>query len=270
MIDIFKFRSEILRYYNIASKFLRIPFRKELEFLETLETPNFVNVVFPYEFVNLFLNQTDPSSVINSDSGLFFKLNEVKIYLPKDWDINQCFSYWKLLQCEQYPESPHHYFTEGFGEILLDIGCAEGNFFASQINQYSEFHLWDNSYYTQCLKETITPLGKNCKFHNDYLDDMNTLDSLIFEGRVSMIKLDVEGAEFNILANGINLITKHRPIINCCTYHNTTDFLRIFQLLDSINYEIQPSKGYMLFPNNTWEPPYFRTGLITAFPKTRR
>jgi FkbM family methyltransferase len=61
-----------------------------------------------------------------------------------------------------------------------------------------------------------------------------TLDEAVND-RVSYIKLDIEGAEYNAIKGSENIIRKFSPKLAVCVYHNQQDFLRIPELILSYN-----------------------------------
>lgn len=60
------------------------------------------------------------------------------------------------------------------------------------------------------------------------------LDDLIHE-KITFLKLDVEGAEYETLMGAERLIKKYKPKIAVCVYHNQKDFWRIPRLLKEYN-----------------------------------
>ena len=62
------------------------------------------------------------------------------------------------------------------------------------------------------------------------LDAMDNMDL----GAVSLIKLDIEGAENQALEGGRKLIETHRPKLAVCAYHKADDFLTILDTLSSL------------------------------------
>ena len=51
-----------------------------------------------------------------------------------------------------------------------------------------------------------------------------------------IIKMDIEGEEYDALLGARQIITKHRPRLAICLYHKVEDFVRIAELL----YSLQP------------------------------
>ena len=61
------------------------------------------------------------------------------------------------------------------------------------------------------------------------------LDELFTETRVSLIKMDIEGAEYDALRGGADLISREQPVLAICVYHTQSDIWRIPLLLQSLN-----------------------------------
>lgn len=60
------------------------------------------------------------------------------------------------------------------------------------------------------------------------------LDDII-KGKVTFIKMDVEGAEYDSLIGAEKIIKKYKPKLAICVYHNQEDFWRIPQLVLKYN-----------------------------------
>jgi len=50
-----------------------------------------------------------------------------------------------------------------------------------------------------------------------------------------LIKLDIEGAEFEAITGAANHIHRHTPRIAVCVYHNQSDFWRIPERILELN-----------------------------------
>lgn len=69
---------------------------------------------------------------------------------------------------------------------------------------------------------------------------VNTLDNFVRESNISDIhfmKIDVEGAESNVLRGGTETIAEHRPLI-LAEVHSITEMLNVSQILHALNYNI--------------------------------
>lgn len=68
------------------------------------------------------------------------------------------------------------------------------------------------------------------------------LDDLTFDRRVSLVKMDVEGAEYDVILGGIGLFRRDRPVLEVELL--TADaFLRVSHLLASIEYRVTHRVG---------------------------
>lgn len=63
---------------------------------------------------------------------------------------------------------------------------------------------------------------------------LTTLDKEVSEP-VSLIKLDIEGAEFQAINGAVNHIQRHTPRMAVCVYHNQSDFWRIPRRILELN-----------------------------------
>jgi hypothetical protein len=61
----------------------------------------------------------------------------------------------------------------------------------------------------------------------DMFIDVTSIDTVLSGGRVSFIKLDVEGAELEALKGAKNTIKKYRPRLAVCLYHKPEDIIEI-------------------------------------------
>ena len=76
-----------------------------------------------------------------------------------------------------------------------------------------------------------------------------------------LIKIDVEGSEYNVLLGCENIITQHRPVIYY-EAHETLEFKEIYEFLES--------KGYRLYwaQVNNYNPKNLQNNFINIFPGT--
>ncbi len=62
----------------------------------------------------------------------------------------------------------------------------------------------------------------------------DTIDHLVHEAKVSFIKMDIEGAEYNALIGGRHIIERDKPALMISVYHKQDDFIKIPMLIKSI------------------------------------
>lgn len=121
-------------------------------------------------------------------------------------------------------------------EVLLNIGAARGdtvfqylkckNPYKKIIAVEAEQEVYRN------LKRNIGFLKKETK-EKIQLDHYflgageNTIDNLYAEENISLLNMDIEGAELDVLKTGVKTIQDRRPILAVCAYHKKEDLIEI-------------------------------------------
>ena len=158
------------------------------------------------------------------------------------------------------------------GTDILDIGANIGLTtlgVAKRINIDGIFHLFEpypmnfellcqntknitnKNLYNVCLSNSnglvnFTKLDNNlggCKVVENIKDSEFSccsipLDCINFDNKISIIKLDVEGHEENVIIGGRNTILKHKPVILFEVWGHLYETTHIFKLLNSLGYNI--------------------------------
>lgn len=82
----------------------------------------------------------------------------------------------------------------------------------------------------------------NCAGRNSFLGedgkietDARSLDSLAGESRVSFVKMDVEGAEYETLCGGAGVLRRDAPKLLVAAYHRNEDLYRLPLLIHKLN-----------------------------------
>ena len=57
--------------------------------------------------------------------------------------------------------------------------------------------------------------------------DGKTIDNLYADEDISLINMDIEGAELSVLKTAVNIIRKNRPVLSICVYHKAEDLVEI-------------------------------------------
>lgn len=57
--------------------------------------------------------------------------------------------------------------------------------------------------------------------------NVDTIDNMCFEDKVTFIKMDIEGSEQNALRGAVNVIKKDKPRLAVCVYHSLEDLYEI-------------------------------------------
>lgn len=81
----------------------------------------------------------------------------------------------------------------------------------------------------------------------------NRIDKILKNKKISYVKMDIEGAEYNALMGMKEIIKKYKPILAVCVYHLRDDFYRLTDLIEEIlpNEYIYYMRQYRFTPTET-------------------
>ncbi len=132
-------------------------------------------------------------------------------------------------------------------ECFVNCGSAQGDTIMSFLDKgypYSMIYAFEgsNSEY-KLLKRNIDSLNdaykEKIRLINEYIGtagDSASFDSRFSNTEVSLINMDIEGAEMSVLKGGVGIIKRYRPVLAVCAYHKNTDLLDIPKLInDSVD-----------------------------------
>lgn len=111
-------------------------------------------------------------------------------------------------------------------------------------NEEKTIDIWFNPLYTG---HSSAYMNGDINREGDTIEcEVRTLDSFQFEN-VDFLKIDVEGAELDVLRGGMNTIETHRPIITTEHSQQTPEGIQnsygVITLMDSLNYEYRQTIG---------------------------
>ena len=226
---------------------------------------------------------------IDQSSKLPYVLhNDKKLFFPKSLTPIEAANYYinyitveHLLDKDDGLGKPHQYqscrFQVECGDILFDIGCAEGLFGLDNIEKVDRLILVESSnQWIEPLRNTFAPYSDRVviiekKVSNLDFNDNVSLTSLIqqYGGNSCFIKIDIEGAEkSSICATNFTAFGADKIKIATATYHLQNDYEEIKTHLENNGFTTETSTGFMLFDlYDTPEPPYFRKGIVRGIKK---
>jgi len=237
--------------------------------------------VFPYNFVEKY--RADTVQVFQDGDWRYVMYQNKRMYFPLPWTkeggrVNEegIQAYFNQIFLEQDEESPHRYLTEEFtvneGDIVADIGAAEGVFALSVIEKAKKVYLFEcDFHWHEALIKTFSPWADKVEIIGKYIGDRTdgtqvSIDDFFADKRVDFIKADIEGAEVDLLRGASRTLTLQRPLkMLLCAYHRKDDAETIEGILKANGFRTEWTKGYMLF---IWDEqlaaPYMRRGVIRA------
>ncbi|MDR1930056.1 MAG: FkbM family methyltransferase [Treponema sp.] len=266
---------EIVNYFNKLDK--KSQDHEIMEIVNYFENNPFS--VFPYNFMKKY--RVDNITVYRDEAcKMKYVLHEKKrMYFPKNWDDDSVRGYYNGLLIEQDTNSPHRYEDDEFhvnnGDILADIGAAEGLFALSNIEKASKVCLFEcDVEWIGALTKTFEPWMEKVRIINKYISDQTkgeyiTLDDFLNGGRINFIKADIEGSEIALLKGAkILLSTQDNLQMVLCTYHRENDAEDLKKILLENGFDTRFTKRYMIFIfDKSLKEPYLRRGIIRAMKK---
>lgn len=224
----------------------------------------------------------------DKDGFPFVQFEGKRLYFPKHFSKSWVAYAYRTLMCEQDSESPHCYFSNAFGapaggEILLDVGAAEGIISLKYVEQVKRIIIFECSKdWIPALKKTFYPYrekvsivskyvsdnsGNDCVRLDDYIVNDTDLDGF---NDTYIVKMDIEDAESVALDGSMKLLESRKSKFLVCTYHRPEDAKKFKKLFQSMGYRTQFSMNYMLLGwsvlPNVFGKPSFRKGVIQACP----
>lgn len=266
-INYFAKRKIMRKYRNSSDEQVK-------EIVDYLENHNLE--VFNYSFAENYSNiRVDIS--FDNEAGMFYVWhNGFRMYMAKRFDTKEkVLHYYRSILKEQDELSPHKYLDNNFsvsnGDIVVDVGTAEGNFALDVLDKASKIYLVEaEEDWIEALRYTFADYQNKVAMIQGYASDhtggnMITLDTVIKE-EIQFLKMDVEGWEAKALA-GAGRLLESSSNLKCavCAYHHNEDEEIIRTIAAKYGFDTEISKGYMYFPigeEQQYYNPVLRRGII--------
>lgn len=265
-------RIESKNFFYKESVVWRYRNSKDPEIEEVLDHIEKVGLdVFNYPFAAKYNNRKNK---VWKDEvcGLYFVMhNDKRLYFSRKYKSEkEASNYYNALLREQDEKSPHRYLSEecnvNEGDVVLDIGAAEGNFSLDVIDRCSHLYIFEaEDDWMEALQYTFKDYADKVTLIKGFVGSYNegttiTIDSMI-DVPVNFIKMDIEGNEWDALRGAVRLIQASDNLrMAVCSYHSDFDQELIESFMDKHHITHTCSKGYMWFPE-TIRQTYVSTSL---------
>lgn len=234
--------------------------------------------MFPYRYCG-----KPYAVVLGREEGLpFGEYEGHRVYFPSEYgDARVACEYRTYLEDEgltgkgRRTHSPHCYVTSAHrpekGEIIVDVGCSEGFFSRAFAAEARKIYLFEaDTKWAVPLRKTFADCWDRVVYTGKYVGSRSenavvSLADIIQDGSDSnyFIKMDIEGAEREVLAAATDFLVTHKVKLSCCAYHRQDDGRFLTRFLKSLGFQTQYSEGWML-PYESRTFPFFRRGVIYA------
>lgn len=199
-----------------------------------------------------------------------------KIYLSSDIKSKEGAKEYLCRLCKEQDESsPHSYqlnrLNLNCNDIVIDGGAAEGFFALQIIDKVGKIYLIEgDNKWLEALEYTFEPYRDKVVIVPKWLgkcSDRNTIsiDQINKQDRVTLVKLDIEGAESDAIEGGQEtfLLAQNMRVI-ACTYHRTDDADKFQAYFQDKGYKTRFSAGYLFAEGLEFIKPELRRGVIIA------
>lgn len=215
----------------------------------------------------------------DTSNGLPYVITEGKrLYFKRSFNKRTVQLLYNILCVEQDRDAPHCYTDPAFGinegDILADVGCAEGYFSLLHIEKLKTTYLFEQDReWIEALEATFSPWKEKVIIVPAFVSDKDdnehvSLDNFFLQisGKPVFYKIDVEGAEASVLKGMNRLLKSTTAKIALCTYHHKEDFDVFSRFFEASGFRQRANPGLMIYQNDLdhMDPPFFRKCLIKA------
>jgi predicted RNA methylase len=237
--------------------------------------------MIPYE---LHVDPAAASVGWDSDAGCGYALHEGKrLYFIRGRSEDAVRRSYASLLREQLAESPHRY-TDATcdveaGDVVVDVGAAEGIFALSVIERASKVYLVEcEPSWIDALRLTFAPYRDKVEIVAKYVADRSdgqnrtTLDDLLQGRPAHFIKADIEGAEMELLRGAERTLAGTGRIkLALCAYHNESDADEMRTYLEARGFDTRFSPHFMILHQDLrLRAPWLRQGVLRAVKRNPR
>lgn len=149
-------------------------------------------------------------------------------------------------------EEPKNLYIHLKDEVLINCGSNTGDTIFKFLDKGYEFKkivaIDGDMHMCMHMRNNLTNIDekkmKKISIINQYIgkeDEKNRFDELFLDERVTLINMDIEGSELDVLKGAKQIISNEKPVLAICAYHKAED------LIDITNYILSCSAEYKFF-----------------------
>ena len=205
----------------------------------------------------------------DASCDMFYVMIDGKpLYYPQEFSDEQVLERYRKLCEEQDRESAHCYRNGNLqipdGAVIMDAGAAEGYFALTVIEHAGRVYLTDrDERWNAAWQKTFAPYRDKVVFLHGVLGgseagcDVMTIDDIIGTGRLDFLKVDVGGAEQEVLL-GAQKVLGNAAAMRCvvAAYHTHESEAQIADILRENGFQTDRADGYFLhmdYEKPVWE-----------------
>lgn len=205
----------------------------------------------------------------DASCDMFYVMIDGKpLYYPQEFSDEQVLERYRKLCEEQDRESAHCYRNGNLqipdGAVIMDAGAAEGYFALTVIEHAGRVYLTDrDERWNAAWQKTFAPYRDKVVFLHGVLGgseagcDVMTIDDIIGTGRLDFLKVDVGGAEQEVLL-GAQKVLGNAAAMRCvvAAYHTHESEAQIEHILRENGFQTDRADGYFLhmdYEKPVWE-----------------
>lgn len=79
-----------------------------------------------------------------------------------------------------------------------------------------------------------TGIGSCLDENGDFTVLVDTIDNIIGDTKIDLIKMDIEGAELEALKGALKTLERSRPVMAICVYHKKDDLIVLPQFMKNV------------------------------------
>ena len=203
-----------------------------------------------------------------------------RLYFPRMMPEKQILSTYYQFMSEMDNDFPHLYtsnINELKNKVLFDYGVAEGLFPLTFIDYFKKIVLFEcDNDWVEALKATFAPYCDKVTIIQKYVSnkDSNSTITLDYYSKTNniipnFIKMDIEGFEEKAISGANSILTNGtETICAICTYHTPTAEKNIFTTMNSLGFQPEYNKGFVIFHcEKQFSAPYLRRGVVRFYKK---